>query len=391
MENVRYGVIGIGNMGTSHSGWLAGGKIPGATLTAVCDIDEKRRAWAKENLPEVAVFEDYKELLDSSLVDAVIIAVPHYLHPEMAIESLKRNINTMVEKPAGVYASQIREMNAEAEKHPDVKFAMMFNQRTNPLYQKVKEILDAGTIGELRRVTWIITSWWRTQKYYDSSAWRATWAGEGGGVLVNQAPHQLDLLQWLCGMPSLMEAHLKYGYHRDITVEDDVTAYLEYPNGATGVFITSTADAPGTNRFEITLEKGKLVCENNVLTLHELEVSEREFCKTAKGGFDKPPCHVKEVETDGLNEQHVGVLRAFAGRILHGTPLVAEGEEGINGLTLSNAMHLSSWLGHAVELPFDEDLFLEELNKRRANSKKKEHVKELVLDTLNSYGSKQSV
>ena len=391
MENVRYGVIGIGNMGTSHSGWLAGGKIPGATLTAVCDIDEKRRAWAKENLPEVAVFEDYKELLDSSLVDAVIIAVPHYLHPEMAIESLKRNINTMVEKPAGVYASQIREMNAEAEKHPDVKFAMMFNQRTNPLYQKVKEILDAGTIGELRRVTWIITSWWRTQKYYDSSAWRATWAGEGGGVLVNQAPHQLDLLQWLCGMPSLMEAHLKYGSHRDITVEDDVTAYLEYPNGATGVFITSTADAPGTNRFEITLEKGKLVCENNVLTLHELEVSEREFCKTAKGGFDKPPCHVKEVETDGLNEQHVGVLRAFAGRILHGTPLVAEGEEGINGLTLSNAMHLSSWLGHAVELPFDEDLFLEELNKRRANSKKKEHVKELVLDTVNSYGSKQSV
>ena len=391
MENVRYGVIGIGNMGTSHSGWLAGGKIPGATLTAVCDIDEKRRAWAKENLPEVAVFEDYKELLDSNLVDAVIIAVPHYLHPEMAIESLKRNINTMVEKPAGVYASQIREMNAEAEKHPDVKFAMMFNQRTNCVYRKMHELVTSGDLGAIKRVNWIITDWYRTQSYYDSGDWRATWEGEGGGVLLNQCPHNLDLIQWICGMPSKVQAFCHEGKWHDIEVEDDVTAYLEYPNGATGVFITSTADAPGTNRFEITLEKGKLVCENNVLTLHELEVSEREFCKTAKGGFDKPPCHVKEVETDGLNEQHVGVLRAFAGRILHGTPLVAEGEEGINGLTLSNAMHLSSWLGHAVELPFDEDLFLEELNKRRANSKKKEHVKELVLDTVNSYGSKQSV
>ena len=235
MEKVRFGVIGIGNMGTSHSGWLVGNRIEGAELTAVCDIDEKRREWAKENLPgTVTVYDDYKKLLDSGKIDAVIIAVPHYLHPEIAIEALKRNIHTMVEKPAGVYVSQIRKMNEEAEKHPDVKFAMMFNQRTNPLYQKVKEILDAGTIGNLRRVSWIITSWWRTQKYYDSSAWRATWAGEGGGVLVNQAPHQLDLLQWLCGMPSLMEAHLKYGSHRNITVEDDVTAYFEYPNGATG-------------------------------------------------------------------------------------------------------------------------------------------------------------
>ena len=223
MEKVRFGVIGIGNMGTSHSGWLVGNRIEGAELTAVCDIDEKRREWAKENLPgTVTVYDDYKKLLDSGKIDAVIIAVPHYLHPEIAIEALKRNIHTMVEKPAGVYVSQIRKMNEEAEKHPDVKFAMMFNQRTNPLYQKVKEILDAGTIGNLRRVSWIITSWWRTQKYYDSSAWRATWAGEGGGVLVNQAPHQLDLLQWLCGMPSLMEAHLKYGSHRNIQTVQQV-------------------------------------------------------------------------------------------------------------------------------------------------------------------------
>jgi UDP-N-acetyl-2-amino-2-deoxyglucuronate dehydrogenase len=375
MENVRYGVIGIGNMGTSHSGWLAGGKIPGATLTAVCDIDEKRRAWAKENLPEVAVFEDYKELLDSKLVDAVIIAVPHYLHPEMAIESLKRNINTMVEKPAGVYASQIREMNAEAEKHPDVKFAMMFNQRTNPLYQKVKEILDAGTIGELRRVTWIITSWWRTQKYYDSSAWRATWAGEGGGVLVNQAPHQLDLLQWLCGMPSLMEAHLKYGSHRDITVEDDVTAYFEYPNGATGTFITCTHDALGTDRLEIHGDNGKIIItDSKCVTVKKMDKPEdvwnheldfRQMLALVKGQTQQKLYTEETFECpENWDQQHIDVLINFTNAIAKGEELIAPGAEGIKAVEIANAMFLSDWLGHAVTIPVDDELFYAKLQEK---------------------------
>ena len=375
MENVRYGVIGIGNMGTSHSGWLAGGKIPGATLTAVCDIDEKRRAWAKENLPEVAVFEDYKELLDSKLVDAVIIAVPHYLHPEMAIESLKRNINTMVEKPAGVYASQIREMNAEAEKHPDVKFAMMFNQRTNPLYQKVKEILDAGTIGELRRVTWIITSWWRTQQYYDSSAWRATWAGEGGGVLVNQAPHQLDLLQWLCGMPSLMEAHLKYGSHRDITVEDDVTAYFEYPNGATGTFITCTHDALGTDRLEIHGDNGKIIItDSKCVTVKKMDKPEdvwnheldfRQMLALVKGQTQQKLYTEETFECpENWDQQHIDVLINFTNAIAKGEELIAPGAEGIKAVEIANAMCLSDWLGHAVTIPVDDELFYAKLQEK---------------------------
>ena len=375
MENVRYGVIGIGNMGTSHSGWLAGGKIPGATLTAVCDIDEKRRAWAKENLPEVAVFEDYKELLDSSLVDAVIIAVPHYLHPEMAIESLKRNINTMVEKPAGVYASQIREMNAEAEKHPDVNIAMMFNQRTNPLYQKVKEILDAGTIGELRRVTWIITSWWRTQKYDDSSAWRATWAGEGGGVLVNQAPHQLDLLQWLCGMPSLMEAHLKYGSHRDITVEDDVTAYFEYPNGATGTFITCTHDALGTDRLEIHGDNGKIIItDSKCVTVKKMDKPEdvwnheldfRQMLALVKGQTQQKLYTEETFECpENWDQQHIDVLINFTNAIAKGEELIAPGAEGIKAVEIANAMFLSDWLGHAVTIPVDDELFYAKLQEK---------------------------
>ena len=375
MEKVRFGVIGIGNMGTSHSRWLVGNRIEGAELTAVCDIDEKRREWAKENLPgTVPVYDDYKKLLDSGKIDAVIIAVPHYLHPEIAIEALKRNIHTMVEKPAGVYVSQIRKMNEEAEKHPDVKFAMMF-KRTTPLYQKVKEILDAGTIGNLRRVRWIITSWWRTQKYYDSSAWRATWAGEGGGVLVNQAPHQLDLLQWLCGMPSLMEAHLKYGSHRNITVEDDVTAYFEYPNGATGTFITCTHDALGTDRLEIHGDNGKIIITYSKSVVvkkmdkpedvwnHELDF--RQMLALVKGQTQQKLYTEETFECpENWDQQPIDVLINFTNAIAKGEQLIAPGAEGIKAVEIANSMFLSDWLGHSVTLPVDDDLFYEKLQEK---------------------------
>lgn len=384
MEKVRLGIIGIGNMGTNHAKSIVEGRAPEVELTAVADLRESRRTWCRENLPEnVAVFEQAKDLMASGLCDAVLLSVPHYQHPELSIAAMDQGLHVLCEKPAGVYTKQVRAMNDHAAKSDRV-FAMMFNQRTNCVYRKMHELVKSGELGAIKRVNWIITDWYRTQSYYDSGDWRATWDGEGGGVLLNQCPHNLDLIQWICGMPSRVQAFCHNGKWHDIEVEDDVTAYLEYPNGATGVFITTTADAPGTNRFEITLEKGKLVCENNELILHKLAVSEREFCKTAKGGFDKPECTVTKVETDGLNEQHIGVIKAFAGRILHGTPLVAQGEEGINGLTLSNAMHLSSWLGHGVDLPFDEDLFLEELNKRRSASRKKETA-DVVFDTSGTY------
>ena len=385
MEKVRLGIIGIGNMGTTHSKSLTEGLVPEMALTAVADRKESRRVWCKENLPEsVTIFEEGKDLIASGKCDAVLIAVPHYQHPELAIDAFDHDLHVLCEKPAGVYTKQVRLMNERAQASDKV-FAMMFNQRTNCVYRKMHELVTSGELGAIKRVNWIITDWYRTQSYYDSGDWRATWDGEGGGVLLNQCPHNLDLLQWICGMPSRVHAFCHNGKWHDIEVEDDVTAYLEYPNGATGVFITTTADAPGTNRFEVTLEGGKVVCEDNKLTLHKLAVNEREFCKTAKGGFDKPECTVSEVETDGLNEQHVGVMKAFAGNILHGTSLIAKGEEGINGLTLSNAMHLSSWLGHAIELPLDEYLFLEELNKHRASSKKKEVTGDVVFETKGTY------
>ena len=391
MSKVKLGVIGIGNMGSGHCLSIVEGNVPEMELVAVADVKSARRDWAKENLPEgIKIFEDGDALIESGCCDAVLVAVPHYDHPRFVIKALESGMHAVSEKPAGVYTKQVREMNEAAAKSDKV-FAMMFNQRTNHVYRKMKEIVDSGKYGQIKRVNWIITDWYRTQAYYNSGGWRATWDGEGGGVLLNQCPHNLDLLQWICGMPVKVHAFCHNGKWHDIEVEDDVTAYLEFENGATGVFVTTTGDAPGTNRFEITLERGKLVCEYDKFSFYELEVSEREYCYTATEGFAKPKGHDVEMETDGENLQHVGVLRAFAANILRGEPLVARGEEGINGLMLSNAMHLSSWLGKEVTIPFDEDLFLEELNKRRATSKVKTAVQEVTFDTKGSYGTKPNL
>ncbi|MBO4367631.1 MAG: Gfo/Idh/MocA family oxidoreductase [Clostridia bacterium] len=370
MDKVRLGIIGIGNMGSGHARNIMEGKVPGMELAAVADINPARLQWIEGAYPTVARFDNATAMMDSGLIDAVLVATPHYFHPTLVMEAMSKGLHAMSEKPAGVYTKAVRE-EIEFAKTTGLTFAMMFNQRTNCVYRKMKEIVDSGEMGRIRRVNWLITDWYRSQSYYDSGSWRATWDGEGGGVLLNQCPHNLDLLQWICGMPSAIRAFTHNGKWHNIEVEDDVTAYMEYPNGATGVFITTTGDCPGTNRFEIAMDGGKLVCDGKKLMKYKLEMPEPEFSATYKGGFGTPACEVTEVETDGKNPQHVEVLRAFAAHILNGEPLVAEGAEGINGLTLSNAMHLSSWINETVTLPIDEDRFLEELNKRRASSKKK--------------------
>lgn len=384
MEKLRLGIVGIGGMGTNHVNSLLNGWVPNMELTAVADIRQSRLDWAKENLPDtVFIFDDGKNLIDSGTCDAVLIATPHYLHPEYIIYALEHGVHAISEKPAGVYTKQVREMN-EVAKESDKTFAIMLNQRTNCIYRKLHEMIQSGELGEMRRVNWIITDWYRNQSYYDAAGWKATWDGEGGGVLLNQCPHQLDLLQWLCGMPVRVRAFCHEAKWHNIEVEDDVTAYMEFENGATGVFVTTTADAPGTNRLELTFEMGKIVCEAGKLMFDKLSANVSEHCMIEREGFKKPDCTRIEVETDGQNEQHVGVLKAFADHILKGTPLVADGVEGIRGLTLSNAMHLSSWLDRTVEIPFDEELFLMELNKKRATSKKKEDA-DIVFDTAGTF------
>ena len=381
-DKLRLGIIGVGNMGYGHLQNYAKGAMPEIEVTCIADIDETKFARATELVPGLKCFGTATELINSGLCEAILIATPHYFHPPIAIEALQAGLHVMSEKPAGVYTKQVREL-IEVSKTTDKTYAIMFNQRTNCVFRKVKELIDSGEYGEMRRVSWIITDWYRTQSYYNSGGWRATWAGEGGGVMLNQCPHQLDLWQWLCGMPSKIKAICHEGKWHDIEVEDDVSIYAEYPNGATGTFITTTGDCPGTNRLEITLDRAKILVDDAArITLYELEKPLSEHIYSAKGGFDRNPCTVKEVETDGKNEQHVGVMNAFAAHILHGEPLVAEGAEGINGLTISNAAFLSSWLDETVTLPIDEDLYYEKLQEKIKNSTYKKVVVEQLQEDM---------
>jgi UDP-N-acetyl-2-amino-2-deoxyglucuronate dehydrogenase len=375
MKNVKMGIIGLGAEGGLYAGFLADGKVKGMVVGAICDIDPAKKALCADKYPGIPFYDNYIDMLESGDVDAIVTCVPHYLHPEMGIEALKRDIHALVEKPAGVYTKQVQELNDFAATKPELTFAIFFNQRTNPLYQKLKELIDKDEIGEIRRTNWLITTWWRPQGYYDQSEWRATWKGEGGGVLVNQAPHQLDLLQWICGMPKKVYANVKYGYQRTITVEDEVTAMFDYENGATGVFITCTHDVLGTDRFEILGDKGKIVVDDSKrITIKRLMKPEPEMSSTMSMqdvmkifmGQSASEIYSEEVlEFESVwGAQHIAVLENFAANINDGTPLIAAGSEGIHGVRLANAIHLSGFLGQAVEIPFDEEQYVAELNKK---------------------------
>lgn len=375
-QPLTLGIIGYGGMGGSHMRMYLSGDHKRIRVTAVADTNPERLVRAQADLPGVAVFGSGQELIDSGLCKAVVIATPHYDHPPLAIAALKAGLHVMTEKPAGVYTKQVREMN-EAAAISDKIFAIMFNQRSVPAHQKMRELVQSGKYGELKRVVWVICDWYRTQAYYNSGGWRATWSGEGGGVLINQCPHNLDLWQWICGMPCKIRANCLEGKWHDIEVEDDVTIYAEYPNGATGVFITTTGEPAGSNRLEVTLDKAKLILEGKKLTLIELSGSTKEHIFGAKQGFGKIQSTASELEIPSLDaSQHATVMNAFAEAVLTGdrSKLYARGEEGINGLSISNAAHLSSWLGRDIELPIDEDLYYAELQKKIANSQAKKEV-----------------
>ncbi|OQB14337.1 MAG: Glucose--fructose oxidoreductase precursor [Firmicutes bacterium ADurb.Bin193] len=371
MKKIRVGVIGAGIMGAKHIANIAANKIDGMELAAVCDINrDKLEKVQKQYGSKITVFENYIEMYKSGLIDMVLIAAPHYDHPKMAIDGFAHRLHVLTEKPAGVYVKEVRKMNEAAEKS-DKLFGIMYNQRTNPIYQKVYDLVRSGELGEIKRTNWIVTDWYRPQAYHDSGTWRSTWDGEGGGVLINQVPHQLDLWQWICGMPVKVTAFCGFGRYYDIDVDDDVTAFVTYKSGATGVLITSTGEAPGTNRFEIAGSRGRIVVENNEIVFSRLRQDEREFNKTNKIAFNRPEAWECKVPASGENLQHVGILRNFANAVLKGEKLIAPGVEGIKGLTISNAIHLSAWTGREVPIPFDEDMHYELLKQRIESSRQK--------------------
>lgn len=372
MSQVRVGIIGLGSMGNGHARYLVNGEVPGAVLAAVCDRRPERLEYSKKNFGEaVATFDDVDQMMDSGQVDAVLVSTPHYAHPELSIKAFEKGLHVMVEKPAGVYTKQVREMNEAAEKSGKV-FGIMFCVRQHPVYQKVRHLVQSGQLGELKRVQWTMTTHYRPQSYYNSGSWRGTWAGEGGGVLINQLPHQLDLFQWIVGVPKKVRAFCSFGKYHEIEVDDDVTAYMEFENGATGVFIGSTGEAPGTDRLEIVGNQGKLVLENDQITFWRLEIAERDFNNGYRNGFGTPQYWKCEVPVsfpaDVEETMHRETTKNWVNAILHGKPLLAPGEEGINSLQLSNAMHLSTWLDNWVDIPVDEEVYIEQLEERNKSS-----------------------
>jgi len=363
-NEVRLGIIGIGNMGSDHSKNLLAGKVPRIRLTAICDLDPARMTF-----DGVKHFTDSRELIRSGEVDAVLVATPHYYHTIIGIDALEQGLHLLVEKPISVHKSDCEKLIAA---HRDGQvFAAMFNQRTDPFYQKIRSLIQSGELGEIRRMNWIITDWFRTCAYYASGGWRATWGGEGGGVLLNQCPHNLDLLQWMFGMPSSVRAFCRFGQYHDIEVEDDVTAFLQFKNGATGIFVTTTGEAPGTNRLEIAAERGKLVYERQRLTFTRNEVGMTEFSRTTDKGFARPPTWDVDIPAPGQGEQHIGVLKNFAAAILDGAPLLAPAGEGIHSVELANAMLYSTFTGKTVDIPLDGKAYERHLKKLIASSKVK--------------------
>jgi len=372
-QTVRLGIIGVGGMGSHHARSILQNNIPRCTLAAVCDINPERLRQF-DAMPEIQQFDDSRTLIRSGAVDAVLIATPHYAHTTIGIDALNLGLHVLVEKPISVHKADCEKLIAAHSSKKQV-FCAMFNQRTQPCYQKVKQLIESGELGTLVRVNWIITDWFRSEAYYAQGGWRATWGGEGGGVLLNQSPHQLDLLQWLCGMPTKVRAFCHLGKYHDIEVEDEVTAYFEYPGGATGVFITSTGEAPGTNRLEICGDRGKIVIERYQLSFIRNEVPASEFGRATKELFATPQVWNIDIPVQRGAGEHNKILTNFTDAILDGTPLLAPAEEGIHSVELANAMLYSSLTGKPVEVPIDGAAFARMLKKLIKESTFKKKVK----------------
>jgi predicted dehydrogenase len=357
METVRFGVIGLGNMGSHHVHYLGAGGVEGARLAAICDIDPNRLATigAKHDVPR---FTNHLEMLNSGSVDAIIVAVPHYDHAPIAMDAFARNVHVLVEKPVAVSVNAARKLNEDAIKHPHLKFGVMFNQRTNGMYQKLREVIADGELGEITRISWIVTDWFRTWTYYASGGWRATWAGEGGGVLINQCPHNFDLIQWVPNMmPTRVTAVASLGKTHPIEVEDEASAIFEYTNGAIGHFVTTTGEAPGTNRFEIAGDRGKIVAENGKIHFRRARHSVRSVRETSPLSFTSIETWDFDIPYRAGSEEHKTMTQNFVNAILHDKPMLGPGIEGVRGLEIGNAILLAGITRQPVDLPIDGEVY----------------------------------
>jgi predicted dehydrogenase len=373
VTNVRLGLIGLGNIGQHHAAYLSAGKITGAELVAVSDAVGPKL----EKFKPLKTFATGEELIASGSVEAVIIATPHFQHTTLGIAAFRKGLHVMVEKPISAHKADAERLIAAHAEQPHLVFAGMFQLRVEPRYLKIRDLIRSGELGQITRISWIMTDWFRTEAYYASGGWRATWKGEGGGVLLNQCLHNLDVLQWLLGMPRTLLAFCHLGRFHQIEVEDDVTAYLEFPNGATGTFVSSTGEAPGTNRLEIAGTRGRLVLENNRLLFTRNETDASQFSKESKLGFAKPEVWNVEIPFENAVNPHAALMQNFVNAIRNQEPLIAPGEQGACSVELANAMLYSSLLGKALDLPLDSAAYERKLNELIAKSTLQKKVAEV--------------
>ena len=382
MDKVRIGIVGLGNIGQVHVNNLLEGKVPRGVLTAVGDaFPDKLPGFAAKGLK---TFDSGEALIASGEIDALMIATPHFQHTTLGIAALEAGLHVMVEKPISAHKADAERLIAAADARPKLTFSGMFQMRVEPRYQKIRKLVQGGELGDLIRVIWIMTDWFRAEAYYQSSDWRATWKGEGGGVLLNQCLHQLDALQWIVGMPTKVQSHVGIGKHHDIEVEDDVTCYMEYPNGASGAFITSTGETPGSNRFEIAGTKGRVLLENDKLIVTRNEVASDEWSRTSKIGFKQPVATVEEIPIPSADDAHAKLVANFVNAILDDEELIAPGASGIGSVELANVMVFSGLLGQAIDLPMDSAAWEAKLNDLIANSTHEKKVVEVSNEDFNA-------
>ena len=357
MDKLRVGIIGCGNMGSHHISYI--NTLEGATLAAVCDADmDKAVKFGRAN--NDAFFTDHKQMLATRKCDMIIIATPHYFHPVMTRDGFEAGVHVLCEKPIAVDVKEARLTNElYLAKYSHLKFGAMFQARTNPLFRKVRELISSGELGQLFRMTWIATDWFRTWTYYASGGWRATWAGEGGGVLLNQCPHNLDQMQWLLGgkLPSRVTAVATIAKRHPIEVEDEVSAILEYPDGMVGHFITTTGEAPGTNRLEFAGDRGRLVVENGRIRISRTRKSVTEVLENSPESFASVEAWDSDIPVHGSGESHKIITQNFVNAALKGEELLSPGTDGVKGLELGNAIMMAGLTRTPVELPVDGDAY----------------------------------
>ena len=360
---VRLGIIGVGNIGLQHANNILSGVIQGGIITAVsargsCSLAEQF------NIPQ---YSNYKELIDKQVCDAVIVATPTCSHLEIGCYALSRGLHVLMEKPIGLSVAEGEAMLALVQ--PKQVFGLMLNQRADPVFVAMKKKMDENLLGALQRINWTMTNWFRPEIYFQTSNWRATWAGEGGGLLVNQCIHNFDILQWICGMPRSIQGFCGFGKYHNIEVEDEATAFFEYENGATGSFMGSTGEAPGVNRFDIIGDRGMLSYDGEKLLHFENRPSTSQFSQTTSEMFGQPDVYITDLSVSSSVNQHAIIVQNFINAISLNEGLIAPAEEGLKALAIANAILLSAWDGEQIQMPLDSARFHKALNEHRDKSR----------------------